>query len=360
MNQSPLAQLHAQAGARTTAPEAGSQVITYGDVPAEYEAATTRGLVFGRTTRGRVHVSGADATAFLHRILANDVKGLAVGAIRRNLLLDGKGKVRFDFELEREADEAFVIACPPGTAADLLQALDMYLFTEDVELVDQSADASPLELLGAGAAGILDEALGQEVALEAGHAARPIEGVHVARVPVSGSLGWRIDAGPERTPEIWSKLLAAGAQPGGLAVHDILRVEAGRAEFGRDIDDSVYPQEARLNEAFSLDKGCYIGQEVVAKIDTYGGLNKCLFALAVSHDDPIAPGTRLWREISGEWRDLGVITSWAYSFVLDTGLVLAYIKKRHQETGTEFRVGATDATARIVDMPVREDALAVD
>ena len=81
----------------------------------------------------------------------------------------------------------------------------------------------------------------------------------------------------------------------------------------------MYPQEARLESAFSLDKGCYIGQEVVAKIDTYGGLNKRLVALKVSHDDPVARGTRLFRLDEGEWRDLGVVTSWAYSFVLDTG-----------------------------------------
>ena len=77
----------------------------------------------------------------------------------------------------------------------------------------------------------------------------------------------------------------------------------------------------------------------MAKIDTYGGLNKRLVALRISHDDPVARGTRLFRDDEGEWRDLGVVTSWAYSFVLDTGLVLAYVKRRHQAPGTVFRVG---------------------
>ena len=109
----------------------------------------------------------------------------------------------------------------------------------------------------------------------------------------------------------------------------------------------MYPQEARLDGAFSLTKGCYIGQEVVAKIDTYGGLNKQLFRLRVSHDDPVAPGTRLVRELDGERRDLGVVTSWAYSFALDGGVVLAYVKRKHQEPGTEFELGETGATAAL-------------
>ena len=92
------------------------------------------------------------------------------------------------------------------------------------------------------------------------------------------------------------------------------------AAVGRDVSEDVYPQEARLDDAFSLTKGCYIGQEVVAKIDTYGGLNKQLFRLRVSNDDPVPVGTRLVREIDGELRDLGVVTTWAYSFPEDAGV----------------------------------------
>ena len=129
--------------------------------------------------------------------------------------------------------------------------------------------------------------------------------------------------------------------------HDSLRADTVTGVFGRDITDDVYPQEARLDDAFSLTKGCYIGQEVVAKIDTYGGLNKQLFRLRVSNDDPIAPGTRLMREIDGEARDLGVVTTWAYSFEEDGGVVLGYVKRKHQEPGTEFQLEGTGATATL-------------
>ncbi|MFT5197745.1 MAG: folate-binding protein YgfZ [Planctomycetota bacterium] len=117
-----------------------------------------------------------------------------------------------------------------------------------------------------------------------------------------------------------------------------------------DIDDTIYPQEANLQDAFSLTKGCYIGQEVVAKIDTYGGLNKRILLLKAP-DSPVAAGTRLMRQTAGpdsEWRDLGVVTTWTYSFATDHGVVLAYVKRKHQAQGTEFRLGDGPDTATIL------------
>jgi folate-binding protein YgfZ len=184
-------------------------------------------------------------------------------------------------------------------------------------------------------------------------------------------MGWRLDAGPERAGELWRELRRAGARAAGWVARESLRVEAGWAEAEADVDENVYPQEARLERAFALDKGCYIGQEVVAKIDTYGGLNKRLVALALDGDDPVARGARLLQLEAGEWRDLGVVTSWAYSFALERGLVLGYVKRRHQSVGTEFCVAPPPAAgsaalfkpsestlrATIVKLPLRAGAL---
>lgn len=171
--------------------------------------------------------------------------------------------------------------------------------------------------------------------------------------------GCLLDAGAAAAPALWTRLREAGARPAGLVVRDILRVEAGQALYGEDLDENVYPQEARLEDAFSLTKGCFIGQEVVAKIDTYGGLNKRLVGLKVSHGDPVARGTRLFLDEDGERRDLGLITSWAYSFALDTGLALGFVKRKHQKPGTRFFLGESGATAEIVPIPVRSGAVPV-
>lgn len=359
MNGSALQFSHRDAGARLTAD--GASVLTYGDVPGEYQAGMESAVLFDETDREALAVSGPEAALFLHRLLANDVKKLASGRSQRNLLLSAKGKVLHDFDLAREG-ERYLISTPAGRSKSLAAALDMYLFAEKVTITDATSTHAPLEIAGPAADAIARAATSADLPDEMRAFTTGAflgEPLTITRLAVAGSRGLRLDAGALNAPRLWSALVAAGARPSGIVVRDILRVEAGAALPQVDIDENVYPQEARLEDAFRLDKGCYIGQEVVAKIDTYGGLNKRLVTLRVSHDDPVPRGTRLLRLDDGEWRDLGVVTSWAYSFVLDTGLVLAYVKRRHQRVGTEFRVGDGPATAVVVAMPVRKDAVTV-
>jgi folate-binding protein YgfZ len=354
-----LMELHRAAGARLREEPAG--VLTYGDVPAEYAAATKCCAAFDATDLGRIDVRGADAVDFLQRITANDVRALAVGRSQRNLLLSSKGKVIFDFDLFR-GEDAQRIAVRADRAQPLADALEMYHFSEKVAFELANDATAPIELAGPRSADVvravsgLAELPGDRGWIRATFAGGPLT---VAALPVAGSHGWRLDAGPKNARALWQALARSGARPAGVIVYDILRVEAAAAAWGADIDENVYPQEARLESAFSLTKGCYTGQEVIAKIDTYGGLNKRLVALRVSHDDPIARGTRLLRLDEGEWRDLGVVTSWAYSFVLDTGLVLGFVKRRHQAIGNAFRVGEGPATATIVPIPVRPGAVPI-
>ncbi|QDU66928.1 YgfZ/GcvT domain-containing protein [Engelhardtia mirabilis] len=352
--------VHRAAGARFAGEAPGSPLLTYGDVPAEYKAGVEGCALFDATGRGALDMGGDDRLEFCHRILANTVRGLEPGQGNRQLLLSPKGKVLADFELRFEADR-FRLSTEPGAAPALAQALDMFLFADKVELTDVTGEHTPLDLCGPKAGEVLSAVLGPlpEVSdygfASLDHGGMPVE---LSRVPVAGSWGWRVDAGPAGTEALWRALCEAGAQPAGIVARDCLRVEAGAAIFGVDITDDVYPQEARLEEAFALDKGCYVGQEVVAKIDTYGGLNKRLVALAVSHDDPVPRGAKLiaWDDKLEKDRELGIVTSWAYSFVLDTGLVLAYVKRRHQAVGTEFKLDGAEGTARVVALPQRAGA----
>jgi folate-binding protein YgfZ len=320
--------------------------LTFGDVPGEYAAATRACAVFDETCRGRVRAGGVDAATFLHKILAGDVRGLVPHHGNRNLLLTPKGKVLFDLDLVR-GEEDLELSIAPGCDEKLVQSLDHYVFTEDVGLEITTGAHAPLDLVGPGAAAVLEQVLGLAQLEERETCRIPERDVSVTRQEVFGRPGYRVDAGAE-VVELWDELREAGATPAGIVVRDILRVETVSALFGVDIDENVYPQEARLESAFDLDKGCYVGQEVVAKIDTYGGLNKRLMALRIDNDDPVPSGTRLLREE----RDLGVTTSWAYSFALDAGVVLAYVKRRHQEPGTVFRLGDSGATATIVAPPL--------
>jgi len=365
MNHTPLLQAHEAAGARLTGEAGSQQVLTFGDVPAEYAAAQSGCAIFDETQRGMVEVVGGERAVFLHRLLSNEVRSLTPGQGCRSLLLSSKGKVLFDIDLAVEAEQ-IRLSTPPGDSARLLQALDMYLFTEDVRLRDASEEYAAIDLSGPRQAEVAAAVLGSLGALHEppeapAHATRSMsfqgEPLRLCAQPVAGSPGLRLEFDPQQALPLWNALCEAGARPAGLVVHDSLRCEAGYGRWGVDVSDAVYPQEARLEPAFSLEKGCYIGQEVVAKIDTYGGLNKRLLALAVSHDDPVPAGTRLYRQDEGEWRDLGVVTSWAYSFALDGGLVLAYLKRHHQAPETLFRLGEGPEEAQVVSLPLRAGAL---
>jgi folate-binding protein YgfZ len=359
LERSILLPVHRAAGARLGAGDAPA-LLTYGDVPGEYRAALETCALFDETDRGALRISGEDAVAFLHRLLASDVKSLGPGAGQRSLLLSSKGKVLFEFDLHRRTDDLWLSA-PPDSAAGLASALEMYHFSEKV-LVEKDDRHAPIAVCGPDSARIVESAVGvpppsQDHAWKVGR----FEGadVIVSRVTVAGSPGLRLDAGAERAAALWSALRERGARPAGVVARDSLRVESGSALYGVDVDENVYPQEARLESAFSLTKGCFVGQEVVAKIDTYGGLNKRLAALRISNDDPVPRGTRLLREEDGEMRDLGLVTSWAYSFALDAGAALGYVKRRHQEPGTRFRLGETGAAAEIVPFPIRAGAASV-
>jgi len=356
VNRSLLQELHTERGARLLPAGEPRPLLTYGDVPGEYGAATTDQVVFDETDRGAVSVTGEDASAFLHRLLANEVRDLAIGSSAPNLLLDPKGKIRFTFDLERRGEGEFHLSTEPGEAGALLEALDTFLFAEAIELRDETEEHAPITVVGPRAGEALAKMTGEPLPTEGG-ARLTLAEVEVLLQPTlrAGLPAWRLDAGPGGATTIWEALVEAGARPTGRIVWDSLRAEVCVAQPGEDIDENVYPQEARLEGSFSLEKGCYIGQEVVAKIDTYGGLNKRLCLLRVDHDDPIARGTRLHRQDpdSGEWRDLGVATTWAYSFALDCGVVLAFVKRKHQEPGTEFRLGDGPGQATLVELPVR-------
>jgi aminomethyltransferase len=361
VDRSALTALHEAAGARLRTAAGTPTPLSFGDVPAEYQAGIEGCALFDETDRGRIDVRGEEAAAFLHRVLASDVRSLGDGGAQPSLLLSSKGKVLFAFDLFRTADGAW-LSVPAGGAPGLLAALDTYLFAEKVKLADSTPTHAPLALAGPRSESTIRSAIGIELpAQESAWIRGTWRGreVALARMPVAGSPGALVDAGPDAAADLWNALRDAGARPAGIVARDSLRVEAGRPLPGEDVDESVYPQEARLERAFSLTKGCFVGQEVVAKIDTYGGLNKRLVALRVSHDDPIPRGTRLFRHDDGERRDLGVVTSWAYSFVLDTGLVLAYVKRRSQAVGTRFEIGDGPATAEIVAIPVRAGAVPV-
>jgi folate-binding protein YgfZ len=282
------------------------------------------------------------------------VRSLEVDQGSRNLLLTPKGRVLEEFELLRTGEHSFQLSTHPARAPILAEALDRFLFADQVELRDASEEHSPIDLCGPGAQSLLAGLFGEEPDPSPRRTGlHTFEGnaLRVTSLPVLGTPGWRLDAGPRGVAALWRALVAAGARPIGHVAAERVRIEEGEATFGADVNEETYPQEARWENAFSLSKGCYPGQEVVAKIDTYGGLNRVLVGLRVEDDQRTEAGSKLR---SAEGRELGRVTSWALSPRLGTGLCLAYVKVDAQEAGSQLFIEPGARAARVVSLPVGE------
>ncbi len=321
----------------------------FGDPAAELEALRQGAALLDATDGGCVRITGPDAADFLQRVLAGDVRALGPGDARPNLLLSAKGKVRASFELLRFGEGEFLALCAPGVGAALAAALEAYHIAEDLELTDRSAEHAPLALLGPRAGEFLTRAFPHLEQPPMGRALRAeVEGARllVLNRPRFGAPGFLLDAGPEGAARLWRALAGAGARPCGRHARELARIAAGEALHGFDLDDRHYPQEARLEAAFSLSKGCYVGQEVVAKIDTYGGLQRRLAVL--ESDASLTVGEELFEPGDPPRREVGRVAS-SVGKPGGGSLALAYVRLEHEAPGSVLVAGTAGGGTRVVE-----------
>ena len=249
-------------------------------------------VVWSSPTRARVRVRGADARSFLHRLSTNAVADLAAGQGRLNAFCTDKGRlVDVVLHLTVAADDVLLIGGADKGAA-LVAWLDKYLFSEKVELVDASTQGAVVEVAGARAPVVVD-------ALVAGASSTPTWGFAQAGARVAARAFPRVDAAGVGVPsfvvvdaDATQAALTAAVQAAGATLvdddaADVARVAAGAPAVGREIVDKHNPLDLELHDAVSWTKGCYIGQEVVARLDTYQKQARRLMALVV---DGAAPG----------------------------------------------------------------------
>ncbi|HSJ74226.1 MAG TPA: hypothetical protein VK904_07910, partial [Miltoncostaeaceae bacterium] len=234
----------------------------------------------GAAVRGRaalIWVEGPDAAGFLHGLLSNDVAGLAPGRAVRALLLDAKGHVQADLRVRRDAADAFTLVLHEDAAALVAGLLDRYHFSEDLELIGPEA-AETVTIAGpAGAAGALD-------------------------LVVPSILPGAVEAVVD---DAGAAIAASGLPEAPPEALEMARIAAGAARVGVDTGASTLVQEAALEgDAVSFEKGCYLGQETVARISYRGRVNRRLRGLRLAGGPP-APGGRVLLD----GREVGRMTS---------------------------------------------------
>ena len=285
-----------------------------------------------------IAVRGADAVEYLHSQVTQDVEALGDGEGAYAALLDRKGHMRSDMRaLRLAADDVLLLLEEIGREA-VLGHLQMYSIGREVDVADRSGELALVSVAGPAAF----ELTGIDP-LPAEHAHSPARVGDVEARGVRTDLGIDLVCGADDVDGLLAALAERGVQRAEEEALEILRVEAGRPRFGREMTTKTIPQEAGINErAVSFTKGCYIGQETVARLHYKGKPNRHLRGLRLSA--PAAPGdpVRL-----GD-RELGAIGTAALSPA--HGHIALAILRREAEPGAVVEVGdGTEAT--VVELP---------
>ncbi|MBI5366971.1 MAG: aminomethyl transferase family protein [Planctomycetes bacterium] len=329
----------------------------FGDLAEECRAARAGVALLDASDRAWIEVTGADRKRFLHGMTTNDVNGLAPGGGCAATMVSAKGKLLADLAVLCREDR-YLLTTRGDLGPGLLAGLGRFIIADDVELTDRSAAWTAFDLLGPRADAVL-AALAPGFTLPAGefaHAEARIAGRDVRAIRSSPVWGPGVELVVEAAGarEFWEALRAAGAAHGlvpiGAAALEVLRVEAGVPWFGVDMDESTLPVEAGLEaRAISYAKGCYVGQEIIARIKTYGEPAKRLYGLRLTGERLPARGARLTDAAGAE---IGRVTSAVRSPACGP-IALAYVQRGRGGPGV--RCAAQDAdgplAAEIVKLP---------
>ena len=321
------------------------------DVTREYEAARHAVALFDRSALGKVTVTGRDRLSFLQGMLTADVKALAAGQGAPAAFLDAHGKVMALLVVYAAAEQV-LIELPAQMTAKTLETLDHFLISEKAYFEDADLALAILSLQGPGARAALEGLAGRPIELapyahlEVEIAGAPARVISRAEGPAPGFHCW-IPA--EHAEAVRAAMLSAGAEPAGAATLEVLRLEAGQPWYPQDVDASVIFPETRLDSFVSFTKGCYIGQETVARVKYRGHVNRALSGLVIEGDRVPEAGARV--VVAGT--DVGRVTSAARSIALGRPIALGYVRREHFEPGTAVSVvdAAGTQPARLSALP---------
>ncbi len=308
------------------------------ELDAQYRQLREECGLLDRSERGKLLVSGPDGAEYLQGQLTNDVEALEPGDGLYAALLDRKGHMQADMRVLRVSAEEILVDTEPEAIAAARRHLEMYSIGRDVTVTDVSAERGILSLIGPRSAEIAGTAPLPENACEAGSLA----GIEL----LAAGTRWGIDliAAAGEAERLRDALLAAGAVEVSPAAVEILRIESGVPRFGAEMGTATMPAEAGIVEdAVSFTKGCYIGQETVARLHYKGRPNRHLRGLRLSA--PAEPGAAL---LLGE-KEVGRLGGATVSPAL--GPLGLAILRREAEPGSELAVGEDGVTARVVDLP---------
>jgi folate-binding protein YgfZ len=308
------------------------------ELDAQYRQLREECGLLDRSARGKLVLKGSEAAEYLQGQLTNDIEALETGEGCYAALLDRKGHMQADMRVLRPAGGEIWVDTEAETLAPARRHLEMYKIGREVELEDTTAERAILSLIGPRSAELSGAPPLPEYACER----LDVSGVEC--LAVGTDLGIDLIAAHGDAERLRATLAEAGAPEVGADAVEILRIEAGTPRFGAEMDTATMPAEAGIvGAAVNFEKGCYIGQETVARLHYRGKPNRHLRGLRLSA--PATPGATLKL---GE-KEVGRLGGSCVSPV--RGPIALAILRREAEPGAELVVGEDGVTAQVVDLP---------
>ena len=317
-------------------------------------SALTGGVGFaalpGRTI---LSLAGNDRVSFLNAFCTNNIKALTPGRGCEAFITSPQGKTLGHVFVFCEPDQ-LMLDTSPGQAAPLIEHLSKYIISEDVEFVDHLGKLFDVLVTGPDAAQLLAQVGGANPPTALfDHATTKIADVPVTirRVEYAGPHSYFVQVPVDHLSAATRALVAAGGMECDAAAIESARLEAGFPLFGLDISPENLPQEiGRDAQAISFTKGCYLGQETVARLDALGHVNRLLVGLKFSGDTVPTASTPLLATRQEGGQEVGHVNSAAWSPALAAPLAFALLRRQHARPGTQL--ASASGPAEVIKLPV--------
>jgi folate-binding protein YgfZ len=303
----------------------------------DYEAVREggAGLIDLSAARGRIKVSGSEATMFLNGLMTNDIKALAANRWMPSVFPTVQGRLIGAVRVVRGGELSFLIDTETTSHEAVLKTISRFTMAGDFKVSDVTAETALLSVQGEIAGEVIDKVFETSASEIPVNGVSEVSGVTIIRASHTGENGFDVVIDSSRKAELLQSLENAGAQPVSEDTLEILRVEAGIARFGQDIDETNVVPETNLDDAVSFTKGCYVGQEIIVRIKHRGHPAKKLTGLRFETDVQIESGAIIH---STENQEIGRVTSAVVSPRLGS-IGLGYVRYEHLAEGTRVVAG---------------------
>lgn len=338
----PLVLHHEKLGARL---DSTKSPISFSDPVEEYWAIKKAAGIADVSSSGRLTISGKDRVSFLNGLLTSDVSKMDEDGGQHSALLNQKARVLADLYVYRQPDSILVDTgnSPASTVKD---DLERFIITEDVQVKNASTDLVELSIQGPRSAQVIKETLGVPVGDLKPFHHKSLGPSNIIARDRTGTGGYDIVLPNVEAEPVWQGFLLKGdseVRPVGSKALETLRIEAGHPKYGVDLDQDTIVLEAGYKDAISFTKGCYLGQEVVARATHIGRVNKQLVKLEVAGTSLPASRSRLLSNGS----EAGYITSVAFSPGLGKVAALGYANRDYAKEGSVLSVDTPGGQASV-------------